>query len=904
MSELRRWMRRVRSFFRKNALDGDLDAELAAHLEMAIEDNMARGLPPHEARRAALASMGGLQQAREKQREARGLMTLDILGQDIRYTLRTLGHDRGFTLVAISILALAIGANVAVFSVVNTILLRPLPFPKAQELVWIAPPPQKCGLSCATYSTDAYDEFRVNTRSFQDVTGYFAFSSPDNLSLARNGGAPIPATSIDVIHNFFQVLGVQPAMGRVFTADDGRHGAAPVVLLSYPWWKRQFNADPDIVGKAIDLNGHQTTVIGVLPRTFDFGAVFSPGAKVDAITPLDLYGPPRDWGNIITMIGRMKPGVTLGQAVGDAKAAEKYMCWNNRYPNGCGKDYKDSVVPVPLKDYISGTLRRSLVVLWSAVGAILLIACVNLSNLLLARAVARSKEFAMRGALGATRGRIVRQLLTESLILSGAGAVLGLGLAFALVTWLAHQGSVALPLLETLRIDGAALGWTALVSVTAAVLFGLVPGLRIAGGNLQEALKESGQGVGHGRRHERVRSVLVVTEVALACMLLVGAGLLLRSFMQVLDVDLGFQPGRAAAVRVDHEDNPADGNGNTPESEKAILARRAAYFQPLIQRVSALPGVEAAGITDFLPLAGNRSWGLPFPKGVKQPDELPSGPLVYVVSPGYLHAMGTRLRGRDFTWNDRPGTQKVVVIDEAFAKFLASYAHWPNNDPVGQVLNDGSKTGLLVVGVAEDVHAESVEGENGWQIYYAGTQTSAGTPQLVVRTALPPAQMASSVMSVLREMNPKQTAVEFKPIQMLVDHANSPRRFFMLLVGAFAFLGLLLAALGIYGVISYSVTRQTQEIGIRMALGSSAGRVQREVLSGTLRLAVIGIALGCVASVFLGRLIASLLFATSAWDVATYAGMAVLLLVVAGLSGYLPARRASRINPLVALRAN
>jgi predicted permease len=442
------------------------------------------------------------------------------------------------------------------------------------------------------------------------------------------------------------------------------------------------------------------------------------------------------------------------------------------------------------------------------------------------------------------------------------------------------------------------------VSVTSAVLFGLVPGLRIAGGNLQEALKESGQGVGHGRRHERLRSVLVVTEVALACMLLVGAGLLLRSFLKVLDVDMGFQPSRAAAVRVDYEDNPADGNGNTEASGRAILARRAAYFQPLIERVSSLPGVEAAGTTDYLPLAGNRSWGLPFPKGVKRPDKLPSGPLVYVVSPGYLRAMGTGLRGRDFNWNDRTGVP-VVVINESYARFLASYAQWPSNDPIGQVLVNGDKDpGMRVIGVAEDVHAESVEGENGWQIYYPGTQESAGTPQLVVRTTLPPAQLATSVMSILREMNPKQTAVEFKPIQMLVDHANSPRRFFMLLVAAFAALGLLLAALGIYGVISYSVTRQTQEIGIKMALGSSAGRVQREVLTGTLRLSLIGIGLGCVASVFLGRLIASLLFATSAWDVATYAGMALLLVVVAAVSGYVPARRASQISPLVALRAN
>ncbi len=313
MSLLRRGVARARAFFHKSSLDGDLEDELAAHLDLAIEDNLARGFSAAEARRLALVSLGGMEQAKDQHREARGLMKLDILLQDLKYTFRTLGRDRGFTAVAILILALGIGANVAVFSVVNTLMLRPLPFDQAQQLVWIAPPPTKCGLSCATYSTDAYDEFRMYSRSYQDVTGYFAFSSADNLSL-NLGGAPIPATSIDVIANFFQVLGVQPAKGRLFRPEDARNGAAPVVLLTDAWWRRQFNADPNIVGKAFDMNGQQTTVIGVLPKTFDFGAVFSPGAKVDAITPLNLYGPPRDWGNIITFIGRLKPGVSLAQA--------------------------------------------------------------------------------------------------------------------------------------------------------------------------------------------------------------------------------------------------------------------------------------------------------------------------------------------------------------------------------------------------------------------------------------------------------------------------------------------------------------------------------------------------------------------------------------------------------------
>jgi predicted permease len=896
VSETLRLLKRIWAFIRRRPLDADLEAELAAHLQMAIDDNIARGLSPSEARRIALISIGGMEQARYRHREVRGFMNLDILLQDLKYTLRKLWRDPSFTVVAGLILALAIGANIAVFSVVNTLLLRPLPFHNAQELVWIAPPPTKCGLSCATYSTDAYDEFRAGTRSYQDVTGYFAFSSAGNLSL-NLGGAPIPATSIDVIQNFFQLLGVHAQMGRVFTPDDARNGAAPVVLLTHAWWKRQFNADPNIVGKTFDMNGQQTTVIGVLPASFDFGAVFAPGTKVDAITPLNLYGPPRDWGNIITMIGRMKPGVTLGQAVEEAARVAPHMCWNNKHPETCG-DYKGAVVPVPLKDYISGKLRRSLVVLWCAVGAILLIACVNLSNLLLARAASRAKEFAMRGALGASRGRIVRQLLTESLVLSAIGAILGFMLAAVLVQWLAHQGAIALPLLSTLHLDGAALGWTVLIAVFAATIFGLVPGLRMAGGNVYESLKDAGPGATASRKHERIRSVLVVTEVALACMLLVGAGLLLRSFMNVLNVDLGFEPDRAAAIKVDYDANvPNDKDGSLSAQKLSVI------FQQILSRVSALPGVEAAGVVDYLPLGQNRAWGLPFPKGVKRP-KIDTGPLVYVISPGYMRAMGTSIRGRDFAWSDGPKSEQVVMINKSFAKFLAGYADWPNGDAVGHPLANGGGPDLHIVGVVDDVHEENVDGEAGWQIYYPMTQASPNGAELVVRTRMQPSALAGSVLATLREMNPKQPAAEFKPIRMLVAHAVSGRQFFMLLVVSFATLGLLLAALGIYGVISYTVTRQTQEIGIRMALGASAGHVRRQILTATLRLALIGVVLGVGASIAGARLIAALLFGTSPWDVATYGSMAMLLLLIAALSGYIPAFRASRINPTVALRTN
>lgn len=803
---------------------------------------------------------------------------------DIRYTFRKLGRDPGFAAISISILALAIGANIAVFSVVNTLLLRPLPFPNSSELVWIAPPPSSCGWSCATYSADAYEGFRARSRVYQDVTGYEAFTTPENYRLTGRG-EPVPATGIEVIGNFFQVLGVDPVLGRLFTSEEART-AQPVVLLANAYWRRQFASDRTIVGRAIELNGTPVTVVGVLPDNFDYGAVFSPGAKVDLFVPLSLDHE-RMWGNIVTLIGRLKPGVTVAQALDDANRVAPELYFNLKYPQSLGR-YKGDLIPMPLKDYVTGKLKRSLIALWLAVGAILLIAGVNLSNLLLARAAARAKEFAVRGALGAGRGRIVRQLLMESLVLSGAGAIFGLGLALAVTRWLAHQGSLALPLLSSLRIDGQALAWTVLVAFFSALIFGLLPGLRMATGNLQSVLKDSGAGAGLGRHHERVRIVLVVTEIALACVLLVSAGLLLHSFVRVLEVDLGFQPDHAASMNVEY------GDGDKPLSP----IQRGAVFQQILAHVGALPGVQAVGIADYLPLGPNRSWDTPVPKGkIFAPGELPE-PLVYVITPGFIRAMGIGLRGRDFTWADGPDSEKVILINNSMARL-----YWPGEDPVGKILvRGGGDEEDRVVGVVDDVHEENVEHGTGAQVYYPAIQKLPSRAQLVVRSTLPVASLARSVLRALRELNPKQSAAEFRPIRAIVDHAVSPRRFFMLLVAAFAGLGLLLAMLGIYGVISYSVTRQRQEIGVRMALGASLTRVQKDVLFGTLRVTLIGIALGTAAALVCARLIASLLFATSPWDLATYGSMVLALLAVALMSGYFPARRASRVNPVIALR--
>jgi predicted permease len=817
---------------------------------------------------------------------------VDALSQDLRYAFRTLRREKTFALIAVITLALGIGANVAVFSVVNTILLRPLPFPEAQQLTWISPPPSGCGESCETYSADAYEEFRAQNRAFSDVTAWFAFSIADNYRLTGHGEST-PATGIGVAGNFFQVLGVRPALGRLFTADEGLKNSRPVVLLANAYWRRQFGGDSSIVGRAIELNDQSVTVVGVLPASFDFGAVFSPGVRVDLFTPL-ILDDMRDYGNIVTMIGRLKPGVTIAQAQADANRVAPNLYFNVKRANSnrLRNHPRYETIVSSLKQHVAGRLRRSLIMLWSAVGMILLIVCVNLSNLLLSRAAARSREFALRSALGADTRRIVRQLLTESLALAGAGALLGLALAWAITSFVAHQDSVALPLLGEVRIDAAALAWTLLAAIAAGVLIGVAPALKLAGPDLVSSLKQSGQGLTEGRRNERLRSALVISEVALACVLLIGAGLLLRSFLRVLDIDLGFQPARAAAMKVDYQFTL---NG----SEKADAEKRNVTFHQIVTEVQSLPGIEAAGIVDYLPLGQNRSWGPPVPVGrVASAGELPS-PFVYMITPGYLRAMGIRLlAGRDFTWADGPESENVILVDETVAREL-----WPNQDAVDRLVQMNGRVNRIV-GVIADVHQAGVEQAAGWQVYFPiGQQYPAGA-ELVVRSPLPPSALGSAILGKLRELNPEQSATELRPIEQLVDHAVSPRRFFAWLVSAFAGLGLLLATLGIYGVIAYSVVRQTQEIGIRMALGASTARVLWSVMLRTLRVAGIGVVIGAMLSFALAHAIASLLYGIAPSDPLTFGAVILLLAGVALLAGYLPARRAAGIEPTIALRAN
>jgi predicted permease len=882
IDSIRQAWNRVLAVFRRGSLDSDLDAEIASHLDAAIEENLRRGLAPAEARRQALARFGGVTQTRERHREARGLPALDVLRQDLRFTLRTLWRDRAFAGVVILVLAMGIGANVAVFSVVNTILLRPLPFREPDRLVWFATNGGKGGLSEQTYTVSAFEEFQRHNASFQDVTSYQTFFNSAQYKLTGQGD-PLPLVGVEVAGNFLPMLGVEPVLGRLFTPDECRKGGRAVALLSHQFWQRQFGGDPAVVGRTIsisaapaDISG-PVTVVGILPASFDFGSVFSPSMQVDLYVPayMDFW---RTWGNTLAVVGRLKPGVSVGQAQAEAdilfpQLKDTHKDWY--------ADYKSTLSI--LQDRVSGKLRRSLYVLWCAVGLILLIVCINVSNLLLARTLARGKEFALRTALGAGRGRLIRQLLTESLVLSGAGAVFGLAFAWAVTSYLARQSQMALPLLSTVRVDSAALAWTVLIAMSAGAIFGLAPAFKVSGRNLQEGLKDGGPGMSQGRRHERLRSTLVVSEVALACVLLIGAGLLLRSFLRLLDVDLGFEPTHVAAIKIEFDDGGS-------------MSRRGPVLQEILQRVRAIPGIEAAGMTDMLPLDRNRSWGLVAKENVN--DRKEHGAFVYVVSPGYLQTMGMRLRrGRDISWRDQSDTQHAVVINEAAAR-----REWPGQDPIGRAAYGPGRGEARIVGVISDVRESSLEDQASVQMYIPITQFQPEGTELVVRTRLPISVVEPAVLSTLRAVNPGQPRTQFRAIQQIVDHAVSPRRFLVLLVSAFAGFGLILAALGIYGVISYSVTRQSQEIGIRMALGATAAQVQLGVIVQTLRLALIGMGIGSAASFAVAKGIATLLFGTAPTDPAIFAAMVALLGAVALLAGHIPARRASRIDPMAVLR--
>ena len=878
-SGLRRLKRRLRYWFRHDERHLQLQEEMQHHLDSMAQELIDQGLPEDEAHAAARRKFGNVALQAEDSRATWISRWMGDGLQDLRYTLRTLRRDPGFTAFAVLIVGLGIAASSTIFSVVNTLLIRPLPFDDPNRLVFITN--NEGGLagdmSGETIQVGHLLDLRERNHSFSDLAAYFAFYGVGDNKLT-GAGEPERLSSVPVSQNFFPLLGVRPQLGRLFNADECRWNGPKAVLLSYAFWKRRFAADPNVLGRKLTLNDAPVTVIGVLPASFDFATIFAPGSRIDLYSPFPLTPETNRWGNTLATIGRLRPGVTIQTAQAEFTALSEQIA--RQHPE------RNTLTPRlnQLEQRVTGRLRPALLVLACAVGFVMLIVCANLSNLQLARTATRQKEMAVRVAMGAGRQRLIRQMLTESLVLSGCGALLGVILAFVATRVLAHLDTISIPLLGTVHIDGTAFGFTVVTAVLTGLLFGAAPALQVPAMAVHDVLKDSTRGSSESHRQRWIRDALVVSEIAIACVLVVGAGLLIRSFFHVLDVNLGFRPERVAALRID------------PGQQYSTQALRNSYFDQALHNVLAIPGIQGAGLTDALPLGRNRSWGISaksrvYPRG-QNPDAF-----VRIVSDGYLGAMGIPIKaGRDFTEHDTPSSLKVIIVNETLARTL-----WPGQNAIGQVMTADIER--QVIGVAGDVRHLSLEQGSGSEMYLPIRQTEDyPTVDLVVRTALSPAALASSVRTALRPIDPHLPAKEFRTIQQLVDKAVSPRRFIVVLLTGFSAFALVLASLGIYAVISYSVNQRTQEIGIRMALGASARDLQSGIILRTLTLAAIGMAIGIAASWVLSRTISGLLYGVTSTDPTTFLAMLVILTMVALVAGYLPARRASRIDPMAALR--
>lgn len=882
---LRELLARLASFFQKRARDVDFDEEMAAHLEFAVQENLRRGLPPNEARRQALVEIGGLSQARELHRDSRGLPLLETVIQDLQYAGRTLKRDAGLTVFAVLMVGLGVGASCTVFSVLNVLLLRPLPFTDPDRLVWIANGTSE-NLSAQTTQVANLIEFEAQSGSFSGIGGYSPFYGAGDILLS-GGGEPERLTGVPVTESFFPVLGVKPGLGRFFSAEECRWNVPKSVVLSHGFWQRRFAGDPGVIGRRLILDGEPATIIGVLPEAFDFAATFTPGSRADLFYPFPLTPESNRKGNTLALIGRLRQGANLKTAQADAAVVGERIRRSvalDRSRNGFRPKLSS------LRDRVSGRFRYALVVLAGAVAFLMLLVCANLSNLLLARASARQKEMAIRTALGAGRGRLVRQMLIESIVLASAGAALGLALAVAGTTLLARLPGANIPLLQYVRVDGVVLIFTVSISVLTGIVFGIAPALRASAAAPIDALKESGRVlIGSGRGW--MRGSLMVCEVALAAVLLTGAGLLTQSLNRVLRVDLGFASGNLLALRAD------------PGKAYASHAQKLAYFDRLLRSVRSVHGVESAGITDALPLGENwgwRNWSLGAKGQVYETGKRPVA-LVRIVDDGYLATMRIPLRaGRTFTEADNLTSERVILINETLARTL-----WPGEDPVGRIATVAPDREYRVIGIVSGVRYFGFEKDSGPEVYFSIRQNADfSSVDLVVRGPGSPAVLAAAVRTALRSADPNLPVADFRTMDQLVDRAVFARRLVAMLLAGFAAFGLILASLGIFSVISYSVSRRKPEIGVRIALGASASRVQGQILMQTLKLAAIGLAAGVPASWAAALAIRGLLFDTSANDWATFAGVLAVLTCVAAVAGYVPARRASRLNPLDTLRCD
>jgi putative ABC transport system permease protein len=882
MNTLRRLRTRFRALFKKGELDLEMEEEMRAHIELRTQANIEAGMNPGEARLAALRQFGWTESIKETCREQRGTLWLEQALQDLQYGWRTLWKSPGFTAVSVLTLTLGVGANSAVFSLVNAMLLRRSPYPDVDQLVRVQKQ-VRYPWETRTTITDFLDasELADWRRDNQDVIQLAPYSWGE-ANLSGTG----EAEHVDygaIGDSFLPVLGAQPVLGRNFLPEEDRPGGAPAALLSHGLWRRRFGADPGVLGKMIRLDGSPFTVVGVLPPSFRFREHY------DVCIPFFLCAKLKGFFSPMPhAVGRLRPGVSRAQA--QTAFESRYDAEQEQRRQQQEKERKkdkEHVLLANFEERPEAEVRQSMLVFLGASGFVLLIACANVGNLLLSRGASRQKEFAVRLALGASRGRVVRQLLAESLLLSLLGGLGGLLLARWGCALLRPFASGPAAAVQEVSIDGRVLALTFLVVALTGVIFGLAPAMACSHPAPQAALKEGSRSVSEGRRQRRMREGLVVLEFASAMVLLIGAGLMAKSFVSLLGVNSGFRPDRVLCLTV-----------SLSGSKYPDARSQAAYFQEIMERVRAVPGVQAVGANPSPPFSqvgmvasGIEVEGHPAPPG-NQPDWMAYG----IVSPDYFRALGIPvISGRAMNDQDREGAPRVVVVNESFAR-----RHFPKENAVGQRLKMG-KDFLTIVGVVGDVRPSPSDAP---QPQFLLSYLQSGTPRmtLAIRTTRDPRALAGAVRARILSLDPEQAAFGVQTLEEQLQDSLAPRRATLMLFGAFSVSALLLALVGIYGVVAYSISLRTQEIGIRMALGGQRADVLRLVLGQGLWMIAGGVLLGMAGALALTRFLASQLFALSPTDPVTFTEVTLLLAGAALLACLRPALRASRVDPMTALR--
>jgi len=875
MALLRRFLLRLYSFLHPGRADRELTRELTSHLAL-LEDAFGRqGLRPEEARLAARRASGGVEQIKELHRDARSFVWLDDVSRDVAHGVRTLTRAPSFTIIAILTLVLSIGAASGVLTVLDSIVLDPLPFPDAGRLVWIENANRNNSDTDLGSRMSQFTDWQQHAQTFDAVGAWnraFFFSTFNLTGM----GEPERLTGIQVSQSLFPMLGATAAAGRLFREGEDRPGAVPVVVLSHGLWQRRLAGSPDIIGSSLTINDRSFIVVGVLPPDVFFLSTLVPGTPVDVFVPLEQNARAEQLGYYLSVVGRLRDGASIDEARAELAARQAALAAERPSVRFFEPGAE------PLHVHVTRAARAPLLLLVAGVGCLIVIGWANLTNLLLARTVARTKELATRAALGATRGRLFRQVLTEGALLAALGGALSVGVSAAVVNAASAADALPVARLANLHLDATAFWSTLTLIVAATTLIGMVPGLLLRR-SAPTLLRSHGGTAARGSR--RIQGALVCAQVGLALALVLSAGLLTRSFWNVLQVDAGFRPTNVVAVRVDPGVRYAPGGAVTR------------FFDQVLEHIAAVPGVHSVALTSGVPLdRPGMGWDLGIP-GRLQPTGANPTASTRLVSPGYFHTLGIPLlQGRDFHASDDSNAPQVVIVNQSLARLLES------RDPLGsRLLAGGDEVGI--VGIVADVKHKGIDQESGPEMYLPFAQVRGfNALDVVFTTALAPASIIPSIRRAVWQVDPRQAVGQPVLLEEVVKRSLLSRRLLVWLVGVFASAALAVTVIGIYGVVSYSVATRTQEIGIRIALGAAPDSIRRGVLRDTLKLTAAGIVVGSPLAAGAGGLLRSFLFGVDTYDTQTVAAVGIVIVATALLAAYGPSRRAASVDPMAALR--